>query len=343
MIIEPHEVSILIVTYNNQISIEYCLDSLVKLKRQHNIEIILVDNASADGTVMVVERYSGVDIIKNKENIGYCAANNQAIKRASDQFILLLNPDIVLTEDFLANALEVMGSHPNVALLTGKVLSMDNKAQPTLYEGRPIIDTVGMKMCRNRQTVIIGEGEIDNGQYDEEQHVFAVCGAVCLSRRSALEEAMIDGQVFDEKFFAYKEDLDLAWRLRKLGWSCYYTPNAVAYHARHWKRGLSNRSKIDSLRRYYSFKNRRLMILKNDTIREILPDIIHIFIFELLSLFYAIIFEQFLLRAYLDIIKEFPRIQKWRREIFKKQKAGRSLPPGLNSLDNQDQLQKRLE
>jgi len=339
MISELPEVSILLVTYNNQISIEYCLDSLVKLKRQYNIEIILVDNASADGTMMVVDRYPGVEIIKNKENIGYCAANNQAIKQATGQYILLLNPDTILTEGFLPNALASMEIHNDVALLTGKVLMMDNRGQPILKEGQPIIDAIGMKLFRNRQTVNIGEGEIDNGQYDQEQYVFAVCGAVCLCRRSALEEAMIDSQVFDEKFFVYKEDIDLAWRLRKLGWSCFYTPNAIAYHARHWKRCLSSRSKIDSPRRYHSFKNRRLMILKNDTIHEMLPDIIHIFTFELLSLFYAIFIEQFLLRAYLDIVKEFPRIQKWRREILKKQKAGRSLPPVLNSLDNQDQLQ----
>lgn len=312
------EISIIIVTYNNLDTIRLCLDSVIPLKRKHNIEIILVDNASTDGTLLEVENIFELDAIHNQANLGYCAANNQGFKRAKGEYILFLNPDAVLTEGFLPNALESMEIHNDVALLTGKVLLMDNRGQPILKEGQPIIDTVGMKMLRNRQTINIGEGKDDVGQYDQERYIFAVCGAVCLSRRTALEEVMIDGQLFDNAFFAYKEDLDLAWRLRRLGWSCYYTPNAVAYHARYWKPGFNNRRKIDPVRRFHSFKNRRLVILKNDTIREILPDFLHIFGFELVSFFYALIFEPLLLRAYWDILNEIPRILRWRKEISQK-------------------------
>ena len=313
------KISVIIVTWNSQEYIKQCLDSIISEQiRNHIIEIIIVDNNSSDDTLAILRKISDISIIENRINIGFCAANNIGILRSSGEYVLLINPDVVLSYGFISNAIDILKNNPQVALLTGKILLMNGERTPKTKDDQAIIDTVGIKMYRNRQAVDIGQGEIDQGQYDKAQDVFGVSAAVCLCRRQALMDAMIDGQVFDNTFFAYKEDVDLSWRLGLFGWKCWYTPQVVAFHARGWKTGLKHRSEIPRIVRYYSFKNRRIMILKNDTLKTILPDIFHILWFELQAFIYILVKEQFLLKAYWEIIKDVPRIRQWRREIHRR-------------------------
>ena len=309
------EVSVITVTHNSQVTIHSCLESVLNQAGVISIEILLVDNASIDQTTTIPSHSPKVKIIQNSHNLGFCSANNLGFERALGKYILFLNPDAVLTPDFLSTTLALMGNKPDAALLTGKVLLLNQNSQPSQRDRRALIDTAGIVMHRNRQAIDIGQGEIDQGKFDQEREVFGVSAAVCLCRRKALEDVMIDGQVFDNAFFAYKEDVDLSWRLRLKGWKCFYTPRAIAYHARGWRPGLQYRKEIPRFARYHSFKNRRLMILKNDTFRTILPDLPHILWYELRALIYAMIREPFLLKTYWAIIKDIPRIQRWRKQI----------------------------
>jgi GT2 family glycosyltransferase len=302
MVQEKESISVLTVTYNNQQTIEACIDAVYNQDGLRPKEFILIDNASSDGTLEVAEKFPAIKIIRNPTNLGFCAANNLGIAQATGEYILLLNPDARLTENFLAIAIQTIQNNPRVALLAGKVLYMDTNGQPVLQDSRPVIDSVGIAMHRNRKAVDIGQGETDQGQYDQESEVWGVSGAACLCRRSALLEVLIDDQIFDETFFAYKEDVDLSWRLRLFGWQCWYSPRALAYHARGWRKG-GDRQAIPSIARYHSYKNRRIMIMKNETWHSLLPDLAPILWFELQALAYALLKEPFLLKAYPEIGK----------------------------------------
>jgi len=304
----PVDISVVIITHNHEKWIHFCLDSLMGTQQSYDLEIILIDNASTDGTLTVVEKYPAVQIIRCLTNQGFCASNNLGIDLSKGEYILLINPDSMVDKNYLTSAIHTLQTHPEVALLAGKVLRMDVNAQPVLQGGLPLIDTAGIEMYSNRQAVDIGQGETDHGQYDQEGEVFGVSAAVCLCRRDALLEVAIDGQVFDNAFFAYKEDVDLSWRLRLGGWKCWYTPGAVAYHARGWQSGFKKRQQIPQYVRYHSFKNRRLMILKNETLRSFLPNALPILWFELRAFVYVLLREPFLLKAYWQVLKDLPRL-----------------------------------
>ena len=219
-----------------------------------------------------------------------------------------------------------MDQNPLCAQLAGKVQRINDKGELVLRDGAHIIDSIGIELLRNRQAVDIGSGESDHGQYDEERKVFGVSEAVCFSRSKALMDAMVDGQVFDETFFAYKEDVDLSWRLNKLGWESLYSPSLSAFHARGWKYSFKDRENIPRAIRFHSFKNRRLMILKNETFSSFLRDIFPILWFEIQSLIYILFNEPFLIKSYWRILQEIPHILHWRNSIkIKIQSASRSL------------------
>jgi GT2 family glycosyltransferase len=309
-------ISVIIVTWNSAGSIRLCLDSIFEQLGDFEVETILVDNASSDQTLVYASQYAGINTIPNPENLGFCRGNNIGIAQAHGDYILLLNPDACLKSDYLQMIIPHIERDPNIALITGKVLLMSVDGLPLLRDGLPVIDTVGIRLKRNRQAEDIGKGEIDQGQYERPGEVFGVSGAVCLCRRQALEEAKVEGQVFDEAFFAYKEDVDLSWRLRLLGWKCYYTPNAIAYHARGW-RPKTNRNDIPRMTRYYSFRNRRLVILKNDSLSRFLRDFFHIVTFELGSFSFALLREPFLLKTYGELLRNLPLIFRWRKAIHK--------------------------
>jgi GT2 family glycosyltransferase len=309
-------VSVIVVTWNSQETIGLCLDSVLAQKNDGvDIEVIVVDNASTDRTLGEICQHSGVQLVAHATNLGFCRGNNVGIQLARGKYILLLNPDAALTKGFLKESTALLEADPRIALLTGKVLRMQADGSPVLQDGLPVLDTVGVAIKRNRQTVEMGNGEVDRNQYDTDHEVFAVSGALCLCRAQALSELQVDGQVFDDAFFAYKEDVDLSWRARLLGWKCVYTPRAVAYHVGHWRSAERLRKDVPRTTRYHSFKNRRLMILKNDILSNILYAMLPVLWFELRAFGYVLLREPFLLKAYWDIFRLIPRVLYWRQVI----------------------------
>lgn len=312
------KISIIIVTWNNEATIKYCLESIISPQYEIECEIILIDNNSTDNTLTEIQSYPISKIICNEINQGFCAANNNGVRLASGKFVLFLNPDAAIAPGYIGIASNIMDSNPRYAQLAGKLQRMNLEGEPILVDGKPVIDSAGIELLRNRQAVDIGSGDPDHGQFDEERKVFGVSGAVCFCRRKALLDAMVNGQVFDETFFAYKEDVDLSWRLNKLGWESLYSPSLLAFHARGWKYRFQERENIPKTVRYHSFKNRRLMILKNETLNSFLPDIFPIFWFEIRAFIYILFKEPFLIKSYWRIFQEIPHILRWRRSINRK-------------------------
>ena len=272
-------VSVIVVSWNSRAFLEGCLAS-VKEQTHPNVELIVVDNASTDGSAELVrERYPSAALIRNPQNLGFCAANNTGLKRAGGTYILFLNADATLTPRYLEEALKPFSADRRTGMVAGKVLRFDHHT----------LDTTGQFLTRSRRVRERGYGEPDRGQYDRPGEVFSVCGAVALVSRAMVDSVSLDGEFFDEDFFAFNEDLDAGWRARRLGWRCAYEPAAVAYHYR----GGSQTARRDGPARRgemalrppaiqaHIVKNRYLAILKNDTPWAFVRDLPFILMWDL--------------------------------------------------------------
>ena len=308
-------VSIHIVTYNAARTILACLDAIAEQSRPPE-EIIVIDNNSSDDSASIVEQASRpLRLIRNNKNTGYSAAHNQAIEMTKTRFVLLLNPDVVLTPHFLRRMLEAAAVHERIGAVSGKLLRLP-PGDESLPGKKNIIDSTGMYMTPNQRHLDRGSGEEDRGQYETMEYVFGASGAAPLFRREALEDLRVGGEYFDEDFFCYREDADLAWRAQLFGWRTLYTPRAVAYHAR---RVLpENRRELPRELNMHSVKNRFLLRLKNQTLKAALPFLAPMLFRDLQLLVYVLLFERSSIEGLIYVCRNFRRISEKRRIIMEK-------------------------
>ena len=277
----------------------------------------LADDLSAQNRTIRVEK---------AENLGFAGGHNALFREAKGDFILALNADAVLQPDYLLNALPAFND-PAVGAVQGKLLrwNMEKMTSPLERNGHAIIDTTGLELLPNRRIINRGQGTEDTGQFDAPGEVWGADGALPLYRKAALDAAAYprpDGtpEYFDEDFFAYKEDVDLAWRLQWLGWKTMYMPKAIGWHGRtggenaalSYRAIIAERRKISPLLKYYSFSNQRLLLLKNEDPSQYLRDMPRWFIKEAGAWIYALLFERKTLPAIWRAIKLTPKIRKKR-------------------------------
>ncbi len=269
------KVSISLVTQNGEKYLPFCLQSLLSQSCQ-DYSLLLIDNGSTDNTLSLVSAtFPQINRLAHLKNLGFARAHNQAIAWSKSEYVMLLNQDVILDQDYLAKALAYLDQHSEIGAVSGKVLIWDFVNNQKTKQ----IDSLGLKVLKNHRVVEIGQGEQDNGQFEEIKEVFGVSGAVPIFRRQALEKIKIKGpgdlssaEYLDEDFFAYKEDVDLAWRLRLAGCRAVYLPACLAYHDRSVKGSsdLSDRAakqarkNKDKMVRIYSYKNHLLTLLKNE-------------------------------------------------------------------------------
>jgi GT2 family glycosyltransferase len=251
-------VSVTIVTYNSGRYIKRCLESVLAQKGP-DIEVIVVDNASTDGTRDILEQFEErCTIVHNPHNAGFAAAQNQAIHLSRGNWVLTLNPDVLLMPYFIQALVDAGQTDPTVGTVCGKLLTMSPDFD---IEPRPRVDSTGIYFTPNLRHLDRGSREIDNGHYLKREYVFGATAAAALYRRTMIDDISIDGEFFDSDFFVYREDADVAWRAQLLGWRCLYTPYARGYHVRAVLPG--NRRALPKLINMHSVKNRFLMRIKN--------------------------------------------------------------------------------
>jgi GT2 family glycosyltransferase len=250
-------VSVLITTHNSAKFLARCLDSIHSQTYQP-IEVVIVDNASADETRAILQQTTGLKIFYNDRNTGFAAAQNQAARAARGTWLLSLNPDATLSSTFVAELITVGELDSRIGTVCGKLLRWDPESHEELTR---VIDSAGIYFRRDLRHLDRGAEELDTGQYEKEEYVFGATGAAALYRRTMLDDVSVEGQYFDEQFFAYREDADLAWRSQLMGWHCLYTPKAVAWHVR--RVTPERRKHLPHEINWHSVKNRFLMRAKN--------------------------------------------------------------------------------
>lgn len=303
-------VSIGLVTWNSAAHLPDCLNALAR-QDFANFELIVVDNASADDSLDLVKQYyPGAIVIRNADNTGFCHAHNQAIQASKGAYYLPLNPDVEMEVGYVSNLVRALENRHEYGSTAGKLLLKPYE------EDCWRLDSTGLFIDRRRRQYLRGHGEFDQGQYDDPDEVFGVDGAAPLYRREMLEDIKIDGQYFDESFFAHKEDVDLAWRARLFGWRCWYQPLAVAYHQRSFRPGQRQEVALDI--RIDAVKNRYLLLIKNETASSWRRDWLHITWYDLKILVYICLFERSSLKAFSLLWRIWPRTQTWRREIVRR-------------------------
>lgn len=241
-------VSAIVVTWNSAADLQRCLEALAA--QTVPCELIVIDNASADDSAAIAARYAP-KVIRNPVNRGFAAAVNQGIAASSGAFIQLLNPDCYLHRDYCERLLPAF-EEARVGMATGKLLLADT---PTL------IDSKGIRMTRSGRHLDIDQGKPDE-RTTEKAEVFGVSGAAAMYSREFLDDVAIEGEIFDEDFFVYREDADLSWRGRILGWRAMYVPAAVAHHVR--RVTPERRRSLPPSINMHSVKNRFLLRLKNE-------------------------------------------------------------------------------
>ena len=308
-------VSVQIVTYNSEKDIRNCLLSVFgqTFPIQH---VIVIDNQSTDNTLNIVSSFAKVQIIKNNFNNGFARGHNQGIALSDTDYILVLNPDVILQKDYIKNIVNAMEQNKKVGLATGK-----------LYRDirHSIIDSTGIIIRKNRRAFDRGAKEVDQGQYDQSLDIFGVSGAAAIYRRKMIEDISIASQFFDETFFAYKEDVDVSWRAQLLGWKSLFVPNAIAEHSRGWQEE-KKRSNIPLFIRKNSYINRYFCMLKNDVVSRFVLHFPIIMMYEILSFAYALLRERKVLTAWKYFKSEYhTMIQKRKFIMTKRRKSNKEV------------------
>jgi GT2 family glycosyltransferase len=314
----------------------------VRSQTYPNVTPIVVDNGSTDGCAEFVrENYPEAMVLRNTRNLGFARGHNQAIEYVrthmgdndEEVFVLVVNPDIILEEKFVERLVERFEHRTDVGSACGKLLrvheTMDGELRDKSFSD--VIDSLGLQMFRSRRMADRGSGEQDTEQYERTEEVFGASGALAMYRLRALVDASVKGEYFDEDFFAYKEDIDLAWRLRLLGWKSIYVPSARAYHYRALAgdekfslRGMFRRHSGRSLTRSrLSYRNHLLTMVKNDHFLNLLRDFPRIAIFETGKFGYLALFSPAALTAIPAFFRSFPKAIRKRRMIMDKARAKR--------------------
>jgi len=309
-------VSITIVTYNSGRFIKRCLESVLDQDYPFK-DIIVIDNNSSDGTIDILEPFEDrCRIVYNEENIGFAAAQNQAIGLSNSEWVLTLNPDVLLLQGFLEALVTAGNLDPKVGTVCGKLLTMTAGFD---FPEEPLVDSTGIYFTPNLRHLDRGSLKVDNGHFRNYEYVFGATAAAALYRREMIEDIAVDGEFFDSDFFVYREDADVAWRAQLMGWKCLYAPYAKGYHVR--KALPGNRRALPAEINMHSVKNRFLLRIKNITPDLYRRNFFSITARDIVVISCCLLWERTSLKAFPFLFRNWRNVLAKRRDIMSRQRV----------------------
>lgn len=305
-------VSINILTWND---LRYLPELFASLEHQtyKDVTVRILDNGSTDGpdgTVAFITRnHPHWLAVRNTKNQGFAGGHNQLVRIALERYhgdpanhaILLVNADMILAPNLIAELVDALEEHPEIDAVQPKILRAFAQSGEADVDATKsdILDTTGMMIAKGWRMADRGAGEMDRGQYDDKTDIFAPTGTMMLVRATALADVLVEGEMFDDDFFTYREDCDFAWRFRRAGHRSRFVPSAKVHHYR----GMYGEEKRSLLRRLFdrrkqrpffaalSTRNQLFVLLKNLTFVEALLAAPWIIFHEGGRVAYGIIFE----------------------------------------------------
>lgn len=263
--------SVIVLNFNGRAFLDPCLNSLLA-QDYESFEILLVDNASTDGSAeYAAQKFPTVRVIVNERNLGFAAGNNVGIRAARGNFVFILNNDTETAPHALRELAQPLLDDARVGSTAPKLLQ---------FERRDLIDAAGITVDRAGIAWHLQHGQRDDGEMNS-RPVFGGSGAAVLYRKATLDAIGL----FDEDYFAYYEDVDLAWRAQNAGWKCFYVPSAIVYHIH--GASFKTHRRTAAQRLYLLGRNKWWTILKNYP----MPQLILFFPWILVADFAAVMYS----------------------------------------------------
>jgi len=305
---EKQFVSIIIINHNRKEDLKACLNS-VKKTSYKNFEVIVIDNASTDGSVDAVKKLDWVKIVVNDENVGPIKARNFGVQISKGSLIAFLDSDIEVEPEWLSELVKVISSDRKIGACACKV---------KFYSNKSLINSAGMGCDKygfafSRGLVCRGNFEKDEGQYDKQEEVFSAYTAAMIARKDVLEEI----NLFNPDLGMYYEDIELSWKIRMTGYKIMYVPTSLAFH-----KLAPSKTPFTTKVKYYTERNRLMTMIQNYS----LPSLI-----KLMPFYFSLKFSELLLylafnkpedvnamiSGFIHIFKNLPRIAYRRRQTQK--------------------------
>ncbi|WP_372788003.1 glycosyltransferase family 2 protein [Paraconexibacter sp.] len=313
--------TILVLSVDEASLLEDCLPAAVA---QPDAEVVVIDNACVDGTRAVAERH-GARVIGLPQRRSYAAAINAGLAATNGDAVLLLNADCVLDAGFL-DAARPQLERDGVGSVAPRLVRASGMAEADRLD---VLDAAGMTFDRRRKNSLVAHGR-PVASRGRRGPAFGGDGACVLYRREVLEDCAVGAEVLDEDMELWASDADLAWRAQRLGWSCTYEPAAIAWHVRFYS--PTTRAELPPEHRTLQFRNRLLMIVKNDDPGDLVRDLPRLVLYEILALGFAVLRERHLLAGYLQAWRLLPAARRRRAamaERLARRGGARPVPFGL--------------
>lgn len=243
--------AVVILNYNGEKLLQQFLPSVIAHTRQ--ARIIVADNGSTDGSIKLIkDQFPTVEVIALDTNYGFCGGYNKALRQVNSEYYVLLNSDVEVTPNWLEPMVQLLDKNASIAAVQPKILTHHQKDQfEYAGAGGGFIDSLGYPFCRGR---IFNFTEKDTGQYNDTREVFWASGA-CLVIRSEVYHHLGG---LDETFFAHMEEIDLCWKIHRMGKQVYYCGSGTVYHV-----GAGTLPRNNPRKTYYNFRNGLSLIYKH--------------------------------------------------------------------------------
>jgi GT2 family glycosyltransferase len=258
-------ITVSIVNFDHMQYLPRAIEALRSQRLQPD-RVVVLDNASTDGSREWLRLHgAGLDVVLNDVNRGYAGGHNQVIRTVDTEFVMVLNPDVVLEHDFLARMVETLRKDCRIGSASGRLLKGREGS-------KGILDTTGLFPDPFRRFLDRDHNILDTGQRARISPIFGASGSAAFFRTSMLEDVAWQGEYFDEDFFAYCEDADLAWRAQRRLWESVLVPGATGWHIHEDVSSVHSRRRDrgTKFRQFLLTRNRHFCLLKNEPLADLL-------------------------------------------------------------------------